>query len=476
MATLDRFLSQGRQRSARQVHADEDDRSVASSVATELYYKMKQELDMNDAAETAAAAAEREEEERLKAQGYHSSQMKLIRTASGTPVYDRDAAKRAHADARASKSRQRSNRSLSPVRQHSQKNFGRSNRSGSSRSLSPTRPTARPAAGVSSSRSPTGRHRRCDTFQRDSGGSSSSRPAAVIPSRGTRDEDVPRGSSPVRRNYQDNDYGSSQHQRSENYDNIPGRGVGSQRNLHHSQQTSHERSYQPPQRNDCQSDTPPREPGRRGGGPSFSGSQHQRSHNLRCSVTETASISAPSFARGSGSTNHSHNTNSHHQESYCPPQQQHRQHQQSPPSYPQEQQQPNSRREMMSSLRDSAHSCVSDITEFTFGNYIDEGYAARPVPPMREQHAPAPSRQAQHPNEMMIEIQPGFSLPLRGAQETTRAVEINFVVLATCMVCTVQAKCIADAEYVLCPVCRSVSPIEANAGNNGGVGLGLEVN
>lgn len=115
---------------------------------------------------------------------------------------------------------------------------------------------------------------------------------------------------------------------------------------------------------------------------------------------------------------------------------------------------------------------VSDISECrsvygdgmpVWGNHVDKA----------EDVGVAPSKEQQP--AMMIEIQPGFSLPLRGADETTRALAVNFIVKLNCMVCTLEIQCIGDAEYILCPVCRSVSPIEGNSGNNGGVGLGLQV-
>lgn len=71
-----------------------------------------------------------------------------------------------------------------------------------------------------------------------------------------------------------------------------------------------------------------------------------------------------------------------------------------------------------------------------------------------------------------IEVQPGVNLPLRGKDETLQAIACNFSLQTICMVCSLELACIADAEYVLCPVCKSISPIDSNTGNGGGVGLG----
>lgn len=68
----------------------------------------------------------------------------------------------------------------------------------------------------------------------------------------------------------------------------------------------------------------------------------------------------------------------------------------------------------------------------------------------------------------MIEICPGVDLPLRGSLETQHAIARNFTVRVDCIHCTVQVSCIRDAEYILCPMCYCVSPLELslNASNN----------
>lgn len=101
----------------------------------------------------------------------------------------------------------------------------------------------------------------------------------------------------------------------------------------------------------------------------------------------------------------------------------------------------------------------------------------------------------------MVQIAPGVTARLRGADETWHCIEHDFFVPITCMSCTTDLCCILDALYVLCPVCRVVSPMEklmedkdeeSNVGGNvggdkhngrskgggkgrGGVGLGFTV-
>jgi len=92
---------------------------------------------------------------------------------------------------------------------------------------------------------------------------------------------------------------------------------------------------------------------------------------------------------------------------------------------------------------------------------------------------PKPSFRSTGPT---IEIAPGEFRRLRGAAETWKAVQVDFYVPCTCVVCNQTVFCIQDADFVLCPMCRVVSPVdgadieEADAGRailSGGVGLGF---
>ena len=102
---------------------------------------------------------------------------------------------------------------------------------------------------------------------------------------------------------------------------------------------------------------------------------------------------------------------------------------------------------------------------------------------------PQPHRPARNPsNDTMVELGPGVYARLRGAQETWSCIEHDFHIPVVCFACSLELCCIQDASYVLCPSCKTVSPIEnaphhernghfAGAGNgvgeNGGVGLGF---
>jgi len=57
-----------------------------------------------------------------------------------------------------------------------------------------------------------------------------------------------------------------------------------------------------------------------------------------------------------------------------------------------------------------------------------------------------------------IEISLGPYAPLWGLQETMAAIQVEFSLKVICMCCEARLVCIADAEFVLCPSCKVVSP------------------
>jgi hypothetical protein len=76
----------------------------------------------------------------------------------------------------------------------------------------------------------------------------------------------------------------------------------------------------------------------------------------------------------------------------------------------------------------------------------------------------------------MIEVYPGLSKPLRGALETEDAVTRGYIASLTCLECTLKICCIKDAEYVVCPLCHNVTPLEfmgLRLPEAHGVGIGL---
>lgn len=95
-----------------------------------------------------------------------------------------------------------------------------------------------------------------------------------------------------------------------------------------------------------------------------------------------------------------------------------------------------------------------------------------------------------------IEVAPGHYMPLRGSAETMTAVESGMARTVLCMACQATLLCVPDAELVVCPDCRLLSPLlptESKAYSQtrtshyesdvqpgvkyqvGGVGLGLKV-
>ena len=98
--------------------------------------------------------------------------------------------------------------------------------------------------------------------------------------------------------------------------------------------------------------------------------------------------------------------------------------------------------------------------------------------------SPQPYRsQAPTGNETMVELGPGVYSRLRGAQETWDCVKHDFYVPTVCFACSLDLCCIQDASYVLCPSCRTISPIETTTtasgapgcDDDGGVGLGFTI-
>jgi len=58
-----------------------------------------------------------------------------------------------------------------------------------------------------------------------------------------------------------------------------------------------------------------------------------------------------------------------------------------------------------------------------------------------------------------IEVSPGVFMPLRGSKETMEAMKRGQALYVQCIFCNVQLCCIQDAEMVICPDCRVLSPV-----------------
>jgi hypothetical protein len=61
---------------------------------------------------------------------------------------------------------------------------------------------------------------------------------------------------------------------------------------------------------------------------------------------------------------------------------------------------------------------------------------------------------------LTIEVSPGFFLPLKGQKETERAVGRGQVKLTQCMCCEQHMYCITSVDYVICPHCDSILPVD----------------
>lgn len=68
--------------------------------------------------------------------------------------------------------------------------------------------------------------------------------------------------------------------------------------------------------------------------------------------------------------------------------------------------------------------------------------------------------------ETILELSPGVYARLRGAKETWQCIENDFHMPVNCYACSKELCVIQDAAYVLCPSCRSVSPVEQDYSNH----------
>ena len=105
-------------------------------------------------------------------------------------------------------------------------------------------------------------------------------------------------------------------------------------------------------------------------------------------------------------------------------------------------------------------------------------------PPSVQNHVPGvyhgfgdgtTTRHAMSRKPICVEIAPGVPARLRGFEETKAYVGRDFFLPCLCYCCTLNVFCIMDANYVICPVCRVVNPLEGGADLNypAGVGLGF---
>ena len=85
---------------------------------------------------------------------------------------------------------------------------------------------------------------------------------------------------------------------------------------------------------------------------------------------------------------------------------------------------------------------------------------------------------------VMIDVAPGVKFPLRGADETWKAIEEGRVTVTTCMSCNIELQCLDNAQLVACPDCTMLSPVDQASDNSSssvdynndryGVGVGVK--
>jgi hypothetical protein len=81
-------------------------------------------------------------------------------------------------------------------------------------------------------------------------------------------------------------------------------------------------------------------------------------------------------------------------------------------------------------------------------------------------------------NRTMVEVMPGEYVPLRGSVETWDAVMSGQVKKTACACCCLDLVCVQDADLVMCPGCRIISPADDGGDmqqSGGGLGLGMSV-
>jgi hypothetical protein len=126
--------------------------------------------------------------------------------------------------------------------------------------------------------------------------------------------------------------------------------------------------------------------------------------------------------------------------------------------------------------RPQAEDNTTSSSTYGGSDHYHQRYQNRAPSPRRNPNPPASS------GPVEVEISPGVFAPLRGSEETWRAIQTGNFETVVCVCCSNRIQCIADAEYVLCPECRVVSPMvdpyritRASGQHIRGVGLGLLV-
>ena len=149
-----------------------------------------------------------------------------------------------------------------------------------------------------------------------------------------------------------------------------------------------------------------------------------------------------------------------------------------------------------SNRRNSDHDNDSDIDDDYYSNYKSKNHTIAPsVQYCAPRHAyshtyasfsprddndkkkPAAAARPSNNNNkpVYVKIAPGLTARLRRVQETYQCIARDFYIPTCCVGCNVGLFCIMDANYVLCPLCRTVGRLEdgADLEYDGGVGIGF---
>ena len=125
----------------------------------------------------------------------------------------------------------------------------------------------------------------------------------------------------------------------------------------------------------------------------------------------------------------------------------------------------------------SSSSCSLECADPTEALHDEEFYQAWQQSARVNQSNDVPGPIQHHDDPIYLEIEKGKLERLRGSKEMMQALNVGYVRQVDCLCCPCHMVCIADAAMVLCPNCRSISPIELSAHPSMecyGVGLGME--
>jgi len=138
---------------------------------------------------------------------------------------------------------------------------------------------------------------------------------------------------------------------------------------------------------------------------------------------------------------------------------------------------------------------VADSRSYLSGSYYGQGPPSYSTPYGRSggsvgysrdrglppQPPSVSSRTTVLPERPLLEVAPGLLMHLMGTEETMKAIQRGDISVTQCVACSVDIHCHSQSEYVLCPDCRVVSPVNQLdndtdiAPRQGGlVGLGIK--